>query len=207
MYFWRQRARLISKQVWRLALADTDRIIGGVTTVVTGGAAVVTGGTPICPPCYHLAPVTRYFLPKFPVLCIPEVPFLAELERQVKWMQCALKVFYSNELCFNRNSNILVKARCSHIRKIFIKILHSKHIYAKTIFPNTPQDSFYSQYMYQMCHHDIRCCRCIWPFVGNRGDIFTLCLVFQCSLQVSNYNEVAFWLFFLNPQNTNKVFI
>ena len=29
----------------------------------------------------------------------------------------------------------------------------------------------------------------------------------QCSLQVSNYNEVAFWLFFLNPQNTNKVFI
>ena len=24
--------------------------------------------------------VTRHFLPKFPVLCIPEVPFLAELE-------------------------------------------------------------------------------------------------------------------------------
>ena len=104
-------------------------------------------------------------------------------------------------------NNILVKARCSHIRKLSIKILHLKHIYAKTIFPNTPQDSFYSQYMYQMCHHDIRCCRCIWPFVGNRGDIFTLCLVFQCSLQVSNYSEVAFWLFFLNPQNTNKVFI
>ena len=69
--------------------------------------------------------------------------------------------FYSNGLCFNRNCNILVKARCSHIRKTFIKILHLKHIYAKTIFPNTSQDSFYSQYMYQMCHHDIRCCRCI----------------------------------------------
>ena len=92
--------------------------------------------------------------------------------------------FYSNGLWFNRNSNILVKARCSHIRKIFIKSLHLKHIYAKTIFPNTPQDSFYSQYMYQMCHHDIRSCRCMWPFVGNRGDIFTLSLVFQCSLQV-----------------------
>ena len=115
--------------------------------------------------------------------------------------------FYSDGLCFNRNSNILVKGRCSHIRKKLIKILHLKHIYAKTIFPNTPQDSFYSQYTYQMCHHDIRCCRCIWPFVGNRGDIFTLCLVFQCSLKVSNYNEVAFWLFFLNPQHTNKVFI
>ena len=115
--------------------------------------------------------------------------------------------FYSNGLWFNRNSNILVKARCSHIRKIFIKSLHLKHIYAKTFFPNTPQDSFYSQYMYQMCHHDIRSCRCMWPFVGNRGDIFTLSLVFQCSLQVSNYNELAFWLFFLNPQYTNKVFI
>ena len=52
--------------------------------MVTGGTAVVTGGTPTCPPCYHLAPVTRYFLPKFPVLCIPEVPFLAELERQIE---------------------------------------------------------------------------------------------------------------------------
>ena len=40
--------------------------------------------------------------------------------------------FYSNGLWFNRNSNILVKARCSHIRKIFIKSLHLKHIYAKT---------------------------------------------------------------------------
>ena len=104
--------------------------------------------------------------------------------------------FYSNGLWFNRNSNILVKARCSHIRKIFIKSLHLKHIYAKTFFPNTPQDSFYSQYMYQMCHNDIRSCRCMWPFVGNRGDIFTLSLVFQCSLQVSNYNELAFWFFF-----------
>ena len=42
--------------------------------------------------------------------------------------------------------------------------------------------------------------------VTGGGDIFTLCLVFQCSLQVSNYNEVAFLLFFLNPQHTNKVY-
>ena len=93
-------------------------------------------------------------------------------------VMCTETFFYSNGLCSNRNSNILVKARCSHIRKIFIKIIHLKHIYAKTTFPNTTQDSFYSQYMYQLCHHDIRCCRCIWPFVGNRRDIFTLCLVF-----------------------------
>ena len=160
--------------------------------------------SPLLPPC----PRYQTFSYQISSSLYPRSPIFSRIGMASKVNAMRTETFfYSNGLCFNRNCNILVKARCSHIPKTFIKILHLKHIYAKTIFPNTPQDSFYSQYMYQMCHHDIRCCRCIWPFVGNRGDIFTLCLVFQCSLQVSNYNEVAFLLFFLNPQHTNKVFI